>query len=212
MKEGSSLIDKLTDDLQPVRPVGRGLGLGILLWFCLSTAYVVTTSSLLGPIRPGVLDQLLAHPRFLLETLLGVAAIAILAQAGLRSAVPAALPRHWLLFTLGVTLLWLLNYPLGFFSPSLEPSMLGKRPHCYLETLILALPPALAAIYWQNRLFPLKPLQSAAIAGLAAGMIPALYMQIACMYAPGHILMWHILPGALMALLAVPISLCIKAL
>jgi hypothetical protein len=36
--------------------------------------------------------------------------------------------------------------------------------------------------------------------GLAAGLIPALYMQIACMYDPGHILLFHILPGLSVAL------------
>jgi hypothetical protein len=34
--------------------------------------------------------------------------------------------------------------------------------------------------------------------GLAAGMLPALYMQLACMYEPSHILGYHILPGLLM--------------
>ena len=202
MKEVSSLIDQLAGDLQPVTPVSRRLGPGILLWLGLSTAYVVLLSSFLGPLRPGALDQLLAHPRFLLECLLGVAAITVLAQAGFRSAIPGAVSRGWALVAAGITLLWLINYPLGYISPALEPSMLGKRHHCYLETLILALPPALAAVYWQRRLYPLRPLYSAAAVGFAAGMIPALYMQIACMYAPGHILMWHIMPGALVALLA----------
>jgi hypothetical protein len=30
-------------------------------------------------------------------------------------------------------------------------------------------------------------------------MIPALYMQLACMYMPAHILTLHILPGLLVA-------------
>ena len=35
---------------------------------------------------------------------------------------------------------------------------------------------------------------------LAAGMIPALFMQVACMYDPSHILLLHILPGLSMVL------------
>lgn len=201
MKDTGSLIEQLAGDLQPVRPLGRRLFAGTLLWLGLSTAYVVGMSALLGPTRPGAFEQLTAHPRFLLECLLGALSIVLLAQAGFRSAVPGAISRGWVIAAAGITLLWLVNYPLGFISPALEPSMLGKRPHCYLETLILALPPALGALYWQRRLYPLRPLHSAAVVGLAAGMIPALYMQLACMYSPAHILMWHILPGALMALL-----------
>jgi hypothetical protein len=202
VKEGTSLIDHLAADLAPVSRAGRGLGPGILLWLGLSTAYVAMLSSYLGPLRPGALEQLLTHPRFLFECLLGVIAIIIVAQAGFRSAIPGAASRGLAIAAIAVTVLWLLNYPLGFVSPALEPSMLGKRHHCYIETLFLALPPALAAVYWQRRLYPLRPLYSAATVGFAAGMIPALYMQIACMYAPGHILLWHILPGALVALLA----------
>lgn len=202
MKEVESLIDTLAGDLQPVRPVAARLWQQALLWLALSAAYVALMTALTGPLRPGALQQLAAHPRFLAECLAGVAAILALALVGFRSAIPGALSRKALLLAAGLTLVWVLNYVVGLASPTLEPSMLGKRPHCYLETLMLGLPPVLAAIYWQQRLFPLRPLVSAALVGLAAGMLPALYMQVACMYAPGHILMWHILPGALMGGLA----------
>ena len=42
--------------------------------------------------------------------------------------------------------------------------------------------------------------------GLAAGMLPALYMQLACMYEPLHILTLHILPGLAMVLMAAVIA------
>jgi hypothetical protein len=41
---------------------------------------------------------------------------------------------------------------------------------------------------------PLAPLRSAALIGLAGAMLPALFMQFACMYDPAHILHFHILP------------------
>ncbi len=206
MNERDMLIDRLADDLQPVRSVGPRLGRGTLLWLTLSAVYVAAMTALIGPLRPGAMEQLVTHPRFLAECLVGALAIAVLARVGFRSAIPGALSRRALAIAAGLTLLWLLNYVVGFVSPALEPSMLGKRPHCYLETLILGLPPALAAVYWQHKLFPLRPMLSAALIGLAAGFLPALYMQIACMYAPGHILMWHILPGMVVACLA-PLAL-----
>jgi hypothetical protein len=85
----------------------------------------------------------------------------------------------------------------GLVSPVLEPSMLGKRDHCFIETLVFALPPTVLALFLVYRLFPLRPVYGAALVCLAAGMMPALYMQIACMYAPVHILQMHIFPGLL---------------
>lgn len=206
MKQRESLINQLASDLEPVQTVGGGVAWRAFLWLALSTSYVVFASAAVGPVRPGAIEQLITQPRFLLECLAGIAAIVLLAYTGFRSAVPGALSRRGLVFAIGFTLLWLVNYPLGFISPALEPSMLGKRYPCYLETLMLGLPPAIAAVYWQQKLFPLRPVVSAMLIGLAAGMLPALYMQIACMYAPAHILLWHILPGVLVACLA-PVAL-----
>ena len=78
--------------------------------------------------------------------------------------------------------------------------MLGKRDHCVVETLLFALPPACLALFLTRRLYPLKPVRSALLFCLVAGMLPALYMQIACMYAPLHIIQMHIVPGLLVAL------------
>ena len=54
----------------------------------------------------------------------------------------------------------------------------------------------MAAGWWlMRRLYPLRPLHSAAALGIAAGLAPGLYMQLACMYDPGHALLFHYLPG-----------------
>ncbi len=84
--------------------------------------------------------------------------------------------------------------------------MLGKRPHCFVETLFYALPPLVLGCYLTRRLFPLRPLRTAMAVGLAAGMLPALYMQLACMYIPDHILKFHIAPGLGVAAVAVPLA------
>ena len=47
--------------------------------------------------------------------------------------------------------------------------------------------------------------------GLVAGLLPALYMQFACMYAPAHILMFHIGPGLAVAGLAALAGLALSA-
>ena len=84
--------------------------------------------------------------------------------------------------------------------------MLGKREHCVWETFIYALPPMLLAFVLTRRLYPLQPVHTAMYFSLAAGMMPALYMQIACMYAPAHILQFHILPGLMVVFVGAAIA------
>lgn len=201
MSSRESLLDNLVEDLQPVRPV-PDLRLLICGWLVGSVVYVVGVTHLLGPIRPGVLGQLQAHPRFLAEMVLGGVAIAALATWVFRAAVPGAgsAAVRWL--TMVAAGLWLCAIVVGLAVPALEPSMLGKRDHCYLEAFVVALPPLLAALYLQRRLYPLSAVRSALLAGFAAGALPALYMQIACMYMPLHNLLFHIGPGVLVGLLA----------
>ena len=42
---------------------------------------------------------------------------------------------------------------------------------------------------------------------LAAGLLPALMMQIACMHEPGHILAFHLVPIGVLAAVAVALTL-----
>ena len=84
------------------------------------------------------------------------------------------------------------------------PDRISSR--CYLEILIHALPPALVALFFIRRLYPLNFIRTSMAAGLAAGMIPALYMQLACAYEPVHILTLHILPGLCVVLVAAAVA------
>jgi len=191
------LISNLSSDLAPVTPT-RSINRLALTWFLLSAVYVVVITHLFGPIRPGALSQLGTEPRFLFETILGVAAILWFSLLVFRSAVPAALTRQFAVAGLVLMALWLAQYVIGFVSPALEPSRLGKRNYCYFETLVYALPVILSGLFFVRRLYPLRPLRTAMSVGLVAGMLPALFMQLACMYEPLHILAFHILPGLLM--------------
>lgn len=205
MNSRQQLVDSLAADLRPGRPlppVNRVLA----VWLPLSLLYVMLASALLGPIRETALVQLQTEPHFLLETLLGLAAIAATAFAAFRAGVPGLAGRGPRLVAGVLVAAWLLNHLVGLAYPALEPGMLGKRPHCYLETLLLAVPPLLAALYWLGRAYPLSPTRVMLAAGLACGLMPALYMQIACMYEPAHILKFHILPGLLVAPLALLVN------
>lgn len=199
MDRHERLIDSLSRDLAPVAPA-RNVNLVGLAWLLSSAVFVVAVTQSVDPVRPGVLDQFAEAPRFLLETLLGVVAISWTGLLAFRSAVPGELSRKFAAAGLALMALWLAQYVVGLFSPALEPSEWGKRPFCYLETMIYSAPPILAAVFIARRLYPLHYTRTAMLLALAAGMIPALFMQVACMYDPSHILLLHILPGLSMVL------------
>jgi len=206
MNKYDELIANLSRDVAPVSPAPRVNKLG-MTWFLLSATYVVVATHMIGPARSGAFSQLATEPRFLMETLLGAAAILWTSLLAFRAAIPAALTRQFAAVGLVLMALWLAQYVIGLVSPALEPSMVGKRNHCYYETMIYALPPILIGLFLIRRLYPLRYLRTAMWLSLAAGMLPALYMQLACMYEPVHILSFHILPGLLMALAGAAIAL-----
>lgn len=197
MNKHETLISNLSSDLAPVSPPGN-INMLAISWFLLSAVYVVGVIHLFGPVRSGAFSQLATEPRFLLETMLGTMAILWVSLLAFRSAVPARLSKQFAAAGMVLMALWLAQYVIGFVSPALEPSQLGKRTYCYLETLVYSLPVILAGLYFVHRLHSLRPLRTAMSIGLAAGMMPALYMQLACMYEPLHILAYHILPGMVM--------------
>ena len=199
MNAHDELIASLSRNLKPVAPAPNINALS-WLWLALSAGFVVAMTHLVGPVRPGAYAQLIAEPRFLLESLLGMAAIIWIGMAAFRAAIPAALTRNFAAVGIALLALWLAQYLFGLIDPALEPSPLGKRDHCYLETMVYSLPPILVALVLIRRLYPLHFRGTSMRLGLAAGMLPALYMQLACMYEPLHILGLHILPGLAMAL------------
>ena len=205
MNKYETLISKLSQDLAPVAPP-PAINKLAMVWFLLSAIYVVAVTHMFGPERPGAFTQLSTELRFFLETVLGVVAILWFSLLAFRSAIPAALGRRFAIAGFILMALWLAQYVIGLLSPALEPSGLGKRDYCYIETIIYAVPVILAGLYFIRRLYPLRPRRTAMSIGLVSGMLPALYMQLACMYEPLHILAFHILPGLLMVGVSVGIA------
>ena len=199
MNRHDALIEKLSRELAPVSPAPNVNRLATA-WFLLSAVYVIALTHLVGPIRPGAFSQLATEPRFLLESLLGAAAILWVSLLAFRAAVPAVLTRRFAAAGLVLMALWLAQYVLGLVSPALEPSALGKRGYCFWETMAYAVAPILVALFLIRRLYPLRFVRTAMSVGLAAGMLPALYMQLACAYEASHILTFHIFPGLMMVL------------
>jgi hypothetical protein len=202
MQNRETFIAEISQNLTPVKMIPN-LNLLAITWFLVSFVYVVIVIHFFGPIRPGALSQLISSPRFLLETLLGVVAIFWVSLQAFRDAVPGVISNRFMKGGFILMFLWLAQYVIGYVSPALDPSTLGKRNLCYLETMIYSLPPICLAWFLVRRLYPLQPVRTAMTISLASGMMPALYMQLACMYEPSHILKFHIAPGLLMVLVGV---------
>ena len=201
MRETDQLLERLVGDLEPV-PVQGDIRLPAALWLLGSAIWVVALTQLSGPIRPNALEQLQTVPRFAGEIVLGMVALATLAIAAFRSAIPGYLTPGFSRVAFALVAIWAGGYILAIALPSLEPSMLGKRGHCYLETFAYTTPPLLVALWWQRRHYSLAPARSAVMAGLVAGGLSAVYMQIACMYLPLHGLAFHLGPALVVAAVA----------
>lgn len=196
MNKQQQLIQSLTTDLQPVQtakpPVRQALA-----WLLVSGLFVWGMTELVAPLRSDAVQQLLSVPRFALETLTAVAAIVCLSVAAFRSAIPGSSYQAWLKTGWVLAALWVVQYLLGLWSPAIAPSLNGERAECWLEVLLYSVPPVLAALYLTRKMYTLTPTATSLSYCLAAGMIPAALMQLACMYEVPHILQYHILPGLL---------------
>jgi hypothetical protein len=131
----------------------------------------------------------------LLEVLAGAAVVCAGALAALRLGVPhpTAAVRRVTPFALAAGL-WLALLLLALIHPAAEPSMLGKREHCNYQTFLLGLPPTLLGLWLLRPFAAFQRWIAGAVLGAAAGAIPAITMQLACMYVPAHALVAHVAP------------------
>lgn len=192
------LVDALVSALTPVRPAPSWPA-ATAGWLAAAVLVVVTALVASGPFRPDFLASL-ATPRLGLEIGLGVLAALALAAIGLERDVPGA-PRTLRLagplLALAVAAVWvaLLAAPIGSLDasgltgPAAGPT--GKRAHCFVEGLVFAaLPIGLAMVALRRR--ALAPRGSTgAVVGLAAGVLVATGMQLACQWDPVHALRFH---------------------
>lgn len=160
---------------------------------------VLALTSLTGPYRPGFVSQLEASPRFLFEMILGVSISAIAGLGAIRISLPGASSATQLVgLPAAALLVWTGLYVYGLESPALEPSMLGKREHCFYETGLFALPAIIGLFLLFRRRLAINRVCAGLLIGVGATSMPAAIMQIACMYEPWHVLTHHIAPVALL--------------
>lgn len=192
----TAFIESLAGDL---RPTGGRLPATwtLLLWLATSWAVVSALTLATGEIRPGAGEQLLRSPRFILECVLGLAAGVLAFHSAVELSVPGRARRQQLVpLSLTVLTLWVGSYAFALYDPAVEPSMLGKREHCYYETLLFSSVPFALGLMLARRRMPLQRAWVGLLIGVASAAVPALMMQWACMYEPAHILGHHLLPIA----------------
>lgn len=196
MSNRDRLIAALAGDLKPVSPWRRPRNLAVL-WLLTSVVFVTTVSALIEPWRPGFAGQFAASLPFATEILLASAGVVVIIALAFLTAVPGAIRASRALSGgLIAVLPWLALLLAGLWAPALEPGMLGKRAACHMEVLVLSVPPLVLGMILLRRLYPLRGRVSGALTGAAAGMIPAIAMQMACMYVVPHALIHHLLPVA----------------
>ena len=192
-KDTQTLIQSLTADLKPMRP-RTAIWTPALIWLIFSWLYVIAITLHIGPLREGALQALTHSPHFALETFAGLIAGGLFAVLAFAESIPGA-QKKWLFWlALSAAVLWVGSYVIGLVAPALEPSRIGKRPHCVLEAYLYSGPPLILGYTLLFRRYPINSIRTGFFMGLSAGAIPALLMQISCMYMPAHILTHHIGP------------------
>lgn len=193
-------IARLAADAAPVK--GVRLNRSAVMWLAAAALTVGLAMLLIAPIRPDGLHATLESPALLVELGMALLAAALLTLTAFASAVPGTPRRSRLLWVSSIVwVLWSSLLVWSWFHPALPPSMLGKRPYCWIEGPFLALLLATTGmVFIRARLWPLRPLRIGLALGLAAGVITAEVLQVLCMYDPTHGLHSHWLPGVLAGL------------
>lgn len=200
------LVDALVADLRPVRPAAPWLR-AMLSWCLVSWAIVGGAILMGGPLRDGVVADLMTSPRFAVELALGFAAGLAGIWAGLELGVPGA-PSAQRLWTPPLLLFgaWILTICYGLIQPSGPSTMDGRRAHCFLQTLLVSLPPYSIALYFLRGRIVHAQTRSGILVGTAAAAIPALWMYVACQTEPLHVLMFHLSPILIVGVLGAVVA------
>ena len=155
MRSRSELIREISQEPAPDTRLRGPIQLA-LLWWVGAWILVVAATLAVQPMRPGFAGQLLASPRFAIETLLGFVAGGVAIAAAFAVGIPGwGAPRRRIAFALALLAFWISAYLYGLANPALEPSMLGKRPLCYAEVLIYGAPILAVGLLLLRRLAPL---------------------------------------------------------
>lgn len=194
MSQPANIIENLVEDLTPVQPLPKPW-LRALSWSVVSVALVFGLLYFWQPFRSSFLQDLASSPLYAAENLLGMALVFVFAFTGFVLAVPGA---SELRFMKAVSILlfvgWALVFSFNMFDPALAPSMNGKREMCWLEVIVYGFLVLVSLLFLLRKSCFLDRRLVGLFAGVGAGFIPFVGMQLGCMYIPDHVLKFHLLP------------------
>ncbi|MFK7824691.1 MAG: NrsF family protein [Oligoflexales bacterium] len=193
--KNEQLIDKLVTDLQPVKVLPSYVQRAIF-WSCISNLLVALFTMLSGPFRANFVDQLLSHPQFLAEFLVGILVNPLACFSLFYLVIPSEHSTNFKRIVIGV-LPFIMLLTLALIStiyPALPPSMEGKRDYCSEQTLLFGIIPFICMWVAVKKSCPWHQYWVGIYLSIAAFTPGAIIMHIACMYAPFHILQRHLLP------------------
>jgi hypothetical protein len=188
------LIDELCSDVQPVVRIWHPL-VRSALWIPSVLVGVFLAFYFADAFRESSIHAVLTSPRFFLECALGIVAGLVAAIAMFESMVPGI---RWTagkkLLVLAPTIIFILVISYGFIDPTLKPSWAGWRETCEAEIFLAGAFPILICFWLGIRSAPLDGGWTGGLAVIASCSPAIVAMNLACMYSPGHILFFHILP------------------
>ncbi len=191
----SELQERLVAEL---RPVARAASppRALALWLACSALAVAAATLAVGPLRPGALQALVAVPRFALDCALGALAAGAGMLAALRLSTPGADPRGAALRAALVAQgLWIALHLWGLVDPALPAAAPAVARSCASDVPLYALAPMGLALLLLRRRAALERFPAAFAAALASAALPALAMQLGCVYEPQHALALHLAPA-----------------
>jgi hypothetical protein len=194
-KTRSALIAELVADTRVIDNPGRTERVALMWLVCTCTWTAVGVMST-GVFPARAWAASVAIPRYGLELAVGAATLVALTRAAFSTAIPQpgsmwrrAAPAL-VLFTA-----WIALHAWGMVDPASAPDMRDKRAHCSMQILAIAGPAMAFGLFMIKRWWPLDGAWSGALIGLAAGSAAVISMQVACIYLPGHIVLYHFVPG-----------------
>ena len=203
IQDKQAFIKELANKPHRRRPLMRP-SLRALLWFALALVGSAAWMHGVQAFRAGFADQLVHHPLFLIE----IAGALLFSACGayvlmVRSTPGARLSRGMRigLWTLGGLYIIAFTSSLTHWAP--EATIAGKRDGCWAEVVVHGAACLLLFVVMIFRGWVRFSWRLGVLYGLVAGLVPAVLMQLACLYAPTHALLFHYLP----VLILVPVGL-----
>ena len=189
------ILDDLAADLKAVKPLRTPMQ-RFLLWGVPAVVALFLIMGSIQPFRQSLFGSfLLSNTNFSVEIISGYIASFLAIILSFTLAVPGAkeekaLKIYYLFFLVVFTGIFLFS----FITPSLETTMAGKREGCFFETLIYGLAISFMLFFQHRRSYFSNKLEPSIYIGIGASLLPAVTMQIACMYSPHHAISHHYAP------------------